>query len=65
MVVCSAFDRAFAADGAVSRMIEEDLSEEEMELGIERDDGHGSGLTTPDPDQAFVQHHLRFVFSIF
>ena len=40
-------------------MMEGDLSDEEVELGIERDNGWGSGLSTPDPDQAFVQQHLR------
>ena len=51
----------YAADGKISRMsmMEGDLSDEEVELGIERDDGRGSGLSTPDPDQAFVQQHLR------
>lgn len=59
--MCLLIEFWFAADGKISRMsaVDRDLSDEEVELGIERDDGRGSGLTTPDPDQAFVQQHLR------
>ena len=61
LIVFPVFEINYAADGKVSRMsmIEGDLSDEEVELGIVRDDGRGSGLSTPDPDQAFVQQHLR------
>ena len=53
------------AGGKISRMstMEGELSDEEVELGIEKDDGRGSGLTTPDPDQAFVQQHLRYILN--
>ena len=61
LIVNPVFEINYAADGKISRMsmMEADLSDEEVELGIERDDGRGSGLSTPDPDQAFVQQHLR------
>ena len=61
LIVNPLFEIYYAADGKISRMsmMEGDLSDEEVELGIGRDDGRGSGLSTPDPDQAFVQQHLR------
>ena len=45
IIVNPLFEINYAADGKISRMsmMEGDLSDEEVELGIERDDGRGSG----------------------
>ncbi len=66
MITVSTYSRdviVLLLDGKISRMscAPDDLSDEEVELGIVRDSGRGSGLTTPDQDQAFVQQHLRYV----
>ena len=41
---------SFPAEGNISRMsMLDDLTEEDMELGVSRDDGSNTGLSTPEP----------------